>query len=37
MYKVKSNLTTGNSSGILSHFTVNFKWLDYFSVPLIFS
>jgi hypothetical protein len=37
MDKVKSNLTIGNSSGILSHFRVKFKWLDYFSVPLVFS
>jgi hypothetical protein len=37
--KVKFNLTTGSSSGILSHLRssmVKFKWLDYFSVPLIF-
>jgi hypothetical protein len=35
--KVKSNLITQNSSGILSHFRVKFKWLNYFSAPLIFS
>jgi hypothetical protein len=36
--KVKFNLTTRSSSGILSHLRssmVKFKWLD-FSVPLIF-
>jgi hypothetical protein len=37
--KVKFDLTTGSSSGILSHFRssmVKFKWSDYFSVPLSF-
>jgi hypothetical protein len=36
---VKFNLTTGSSSGILSHLgssMVKFKWSDYLGVPLIF-
>jgi hypothetical protein len=36
--KVKLNLNFGRSSGILRHLgssMVKFKWLDYFSVPLI--
>jgi hypothetical protein len=37
--KVKFNLTTGSSSGILSHLRssmVKFKWSDYLGVPLVF-
>jgi hypothetical protein len=37
--KVKFNLTTGSSSGTLSHLRssmVKFKWSDYLGVPLVF-
>jgi hypothetical protein len=37
--KVKFNLTTRSSSGILSHLRssmVKFKWSDYLGVPLVF-
>jgi hypothetical protein len=37
--KVKFNLTTGSSSGIISHLRssmVKFKWSNFLGVPLVF-